>query len=578
MRGTGLMNTAWMLACMREAGNFRRATRAVERTQHQLLMALLRRNQETRFGQSHRFQSVASYHDYRQAVPLSRYESYAMEMEEIAQGRSGILTRDPVELLEPTSGSSGGEKLIPFTRGFRRQFQRAVSTWIYDLFKQRPALRRGRAYWSISPGIPARRSAGGVPIGFADDAAYLGAAQQWMLRRLLVVPPEITRLKDMRSFRYCTLWYLLGAADLALISVWSPTFLLTLLEPLQEWQEQLCRDLERGWPQPPEPPPTDALLQHLAQRPRPDPSRAHALRDIFRSPLPPSEILRRVWPKLALISSWADVSAGPYHAELRKLFPAVEHQPKGLLATEGFVSIPLLGQPAPALAIRSHFFEFQETDSGEIRLAHQLDRGRDYRVILTTAGGLYRYELRDEVQVVDFTGQCPLLRFVGKADGVSDLVGEKLAEPFCRAVVTRLFAAPPHFAMLVPVADRPPHYRLYVQDAALSTDGTSNLSAQLNAGLRENPHYAYALALGQLAPADVVLLDPRGPIAWAVFERQCLARGMRAGNIKPTLLERWAGWPALFAAQFPAAPPPTPAAPTPVPVAPPPAPAAAQIP
>ena len=44
---------------------------------------------------------------------------------------------------------------------------------------------------------------------------------------------------------------------------------------------------------------------------------------------------------------------------------------------------------APVLAMRSHFFEFQEVTSEEcIRLVHELDLGGRYRVIVTTSGGL----------------------------------------------------------------------------------------------------------------------------------------------------------------------------------------------
>src|SRR6266852_4437688 len=75
----------------------------------------------------------------------------------IAAGEPNVLTRDPVLLLEPTSGSTGGEKLIPYTASLRREFQRAVAAWIGDLFRQRPAVRRGRAYWSLSPVFGPRR-------------------------------------------------------------------------------------------------------------------------------------------------------------------------------------------------------------------------------------------------------------------------------------------------------------------------------------------------------------------------------------------------------------------------------------
>jgi hypothetical protein len=64
----------------------------------------------------------------------------------------------------------------------------------------------------------------------------------------------------------------------------------------------------------------------------------------------------------------------------------------------------------------------------------------------------------------------------------------------------------------------------------------------LEAGLRENPHYAYAVRLGQLAPAEVEVLDPDGEPAWHVYLRRCLARGQRAGNVKPAALDVGTDW------------------------------------
>src|SRR5262249_36097687 len=136
--------------------------------------------------------------------------------------------------------------------GLRRQFQRGVAAWIGDLFRRRPAVRGGRAYWSISPAAgPPRRSPGGLPIGFDDDAAYLGRTQRFALRPLLGTPPHIARLPDMEGFVYGPLLFLLAAEARALISVWSATFLTTLLAPLEEWQDRLCFALRRGGLSPP---------------------------------------------------------------------------------------------------------------------------------------------------------------------------------------------------------------------------------------------------------------------------------------------------------------------------------------
>src|SRR4029079_15282110 len=99
--------------------------------------------------------------------------------------------------------------------------------------------------------------------------------------------------------------------------------------------------------------------------------------------------------------------------------------------------------------IRSHFFEFVAPD-GTVALAHELSRDMDYRVVITTGGGLYRYDLSDRVRVDGFVHATPSLRFIGKDDRISDRCGEKLSDGFVANALTALFArrAPPRFAML----------------------------------------------------------------------------------------------------------------------------------
>jgi hypothetical protein len=176
-----------------------------------------------------------------------------------------------------------------------------------------------------------------------------------------------------------------------------------------------------------------------------------------------------------------------------------------------------------------------------------LDRGGRYRVVLTTAGGLYRYQLGDEVLVNGFENQCPLLRFLGKSDRFSDLVGEKLAEPHVRAGLDRLFATydlAPRFALLVPIEGRPARYRLYLQGPNLDRGDAllARLREALQVALEQNPHYAYAVRLGQLAPVEILILDPEGEPGWTVYERRCMGLGQKAGNIKPAALDSWTGW------------------------------------
>ena len=61
-----------------------------------------------------------------------------------------------------------------------------------------------------------------------------------------------------------------------------------------------------------------------------------------------------------MISCWADAAGAAPAAALASRFPSAVLQPKGLLATEGFVSLPLAAAGGAVLSARSHFFEFFE--------------------------------------------------------------------------------------------------------------------------------------------------------------------------------------------------------------------------
>jgi hypothetical protein len=235
---------------------------------------------------------------------------------------------------------------------------------------------------------------------------------------------------------------------------------------------------------------------------------------------------------------------------LRQFLGGIELQPKGLLATEAIVTIPLLACGAAALAVRSHFFEFLPAvgriNNGDLRplMADELTEGNRYRVLVTTAGGLYRYDLHDEVEMVGRHNQVPLLRFVGKTNEVSDLVGEKLNASHVQMVLQRVFQefdVSPIYAQLCAGLSSIPGYVL--QLTAPEVNGNCALQSRLReaieVGLESNPGYKYAREIGQLGQLELELVDAIEAIA--LSNRQTAERfsaGQRLGDIKPTSLHR----------------------------------------
>lgn len=516
---------------------FQSHSRKPREAQERWLSSMLRANQDSHYGKAHGFDRLRTPRDYQSAVPLVDHDDLKPWVERIMKGEHGVLTTEPVLMLEKTSGSTASSKYVPYTASLRREFQQATSAWLTDLLTRRPKLRDLGSYWSLSPAAQTREfTEGGLPIGFEDDTEYFGLIERWVLRQSILVPSEAARVPDMDTMRYLTLRFLLGDDRLGLISVWNPSFLTLLLREVPRHAEPLLRDLAQGTLTPPSPLP-QALHQQLARGLRPNPARAADLKSCLQGDGQP--LGTELWPNLQLISCWTEGMATHALPELERLFPGVEIQGKGLLATEGFVSFPLMGQPGAAIALDSHFFEFLPEGRTEPLLLHELEVGQRYEVVISTGGGFYRYRLQDVVQVVGRCQETPLITFVGKNDKVSDLVGEKLNELMVGQLLEEvLTAGGVRWRMMAPEWGDPPRYCLFLE-TDLSDEELGHVTELVERRLHENRHYAYARQLGQLGPLVGIRLSDH---AEARYLAGCESLGQKVGNIKPCYLHKALGW------------------------------------
>jgi hypothetical protein len=532
---SALANTGWIASSLPEYVRFRRALSRPGQEQNQFLLQMLSRGAFTSYGAKYGFSEIKSYEEFAGRVPIVTYDDLEVWIARIMRGEKSVLTTDPVSHLVPTSGSTSARKLIPFTPGLQADFNRAICPWIVDLYHQFPTLALGRAYWSITPpAVSADFPQSNVPIGFDSDTSYLGGMRQDLVDSIMAVPSSIQLISDIDAFHYVTLLHLLQCPDLRLISVWHPSFLSLLLKELPTNWNKLLRDIKKGGCAIPFAHPAKSQLRLF-----PNPRLARQLAAL--NPHQPALI----WPKLKLISCWAHGHSQLAASELDPLFPGVHLQPKGLLATEGVVSIPFQG--AHPLAIRSHFFEFLDA-RGKIHLAHELEPKKTYEVILSTFGGLWRYTLRDIIQVTGFLENTPSVRFIAKCDGISDLFGEKLSEAFVSSAVQRLIStlvSPLPFALLAPEQDQLGwRYTLFVDGSV-----PDRAVEMLDGFLRENPQYDYCRALGQLQPLRISRVEN----GYETFLRHEMDSGRRLGDIKSISLSTARDWSTYFCLNTPAA-------------------------
>ena len=351
------------------------------------LSNMLKRNRAADYLK--RFGSPETEERFRELVPVCSYDDLLPWLARIQAGEPDVLFAGAPAAYERTGGSTGGAKLIPYTNEGLRDFQSDITPWLAHTVRTHHVT--GRAYFSISPATRQAESIRGVPVGL-PDAAYLGEVAGGALLAMTAVPLTVANIPDVAEWRRQTLLHLQAARDLELISVWSPTFLLRLLEEITD--PQAC------------------------------------------------------WPRLKLVSCWASASARRFADEIRERLPHAILQPKGVLATEAVITLP--DEQNRTVPARHVFIEY--AGNGRLFLEDELRTGEEYEAIVTTASGLYRYRTGDWLRCEGHTERgAPILEFIGRGALTCDLAGEKLTESF----VARCLRILPEFSMLLPDDERP---------------------------------------------------------------------------------------------------------------------------
>lgn len=451
--------------------------------QLELLASIIAANRASDFGKAHDFISIADWDAWRERVPILTDANLAADIAATAADGRPRLTEQAPLAFERTGGSAGGAKLVAYNAALLAAFRSATLVWLDGVLERYPAIMQGRFYATISPATRAPAvTASGVPIGLGSDAAYLGEDLAGHFLALLAVPPELGWIPDPDEWRIATLAALIAAEDLTFISLWSPTFLLALIEAL--------------------PPIADAVAARL-----PAPARARLAAARAGGGIDTA----RLWPQLACISCWTDGASAGFASALAARFPNAAIDPKGVLATEAPITLTHGPEAQRVPALSQCLTEFIAAD-GTAHLCDELTAGQTYRAVITTPGGLYRYDIGDLFTCCGMAGGVPELEFIGRAGLTSDLVGEKLEDGF----VARVLAGLP--AVLAPRSDAA-GYEVVVDGGHASPIDL----AAIERGLCANPQYAYARAMHQLAPITLRKIDD--------LPGTLIASGIAAGRV-----------------------------------------------
>lgn len=511
-------------------------TRQCPEVQQLMLMEQIQRNASSQFGRDFGFSEIKTYDDFRRRVPIGQYDDFEPYIAQVREGNVEALFAPGTKILmfAMTSGTTKTPKTIPVTDLSVQNYREGWLIWgikafsdHYDMLKwgMRPILQMASDWReSFTPS--------GVPCGAITGLT--SSMQSPLVRITYCLPPEAARIKSIEAKYYVAL-RMSAYRELGCLIAANPSTILSIVRLGEREKETLIRDIYNGTIDP-----KWGISQEILDsfRWRWRIKHRSAARRMEKIVEQTGRLLPKdYWPRLCLLANWTGGTMGSYLNAYPEYFGDVPIRDVGLIASEGRMTIPISdATSAGVLDIRHNVFEFIPADQidkpqPETLLPHELQEGKDYFILLTTPGGLYRYNIHDMVRCRGFEGKAPLLEFLNKGSHFSSMTGEKLSE---HQVVAAVKAAQEEIGvqlksfLLLPVWGETPQYVLLIEesDSKTGNGNDENVRERLSKAVdyhlgQLNDEYSNRLETLRLAPSCVIRI-PNG--SWAKYKAYRLSR------------------------------------------------------
>ena len=532
-----------------------------QETQATLLASILKRNSSTRFGKEHGFARIRTLAEYQRQVPIRQWADIAPYVDAVVEGEPEVLTKERPFFYHRTTGTTGKPKMIPVTRRCEDLSKTTHRVWVLKALSDNPGMLKGGVMAvlnAVIDGYTPRHEAYGTVSG----NIYFRVPQ--FLRRAYCHPYDVCAIESIAARRYALMRYALDRAC-SFAFTGNPMGLVTAFDFADKNSEILIRDIHDGTLAPEFPLP-DALHAAALNQLRPNPRRARQLAQLREKAgrLSPADY----WPGFHLAGCWIGGSMGHFAPRLRDWCRAdTLFRDIGYMASEGIFSVSQANESVDGLpALHAVFFEFlAEHDFGKpdapALLAHELEPGRNYHVVVTTTGGLYRYAMNDVIRVGGRQQATPLIRFLYKGGQVQNLQGEMMTVEHVTAAMGALRPEVAgrlrHFQVVAELDRR--GYALYIEPVeALAPAQLRQILASFDRVLMAvNENYGFFRADRLLVPPRLSVMQK----GW--FDRIAadhMARSGRDSQFKPAVLvsrpehpemvEHSLDWPAEDAAEW----------------------------
>ena len=410
----------------------------------ELLLQILKENEDTEYGKKYGFKDIHSIEEYRQKVPFSNYDTYEPYISRMIKNKEkNLITAYDVIQYAETSGSVGVQKKIPVTTrlmAIYKKYSFCRSKAIADRYYLEKYHKHVPAGWGLNTVETETTVAeDGIPRGSVTGS--VARKYRKLFKLMLTSPDEVHFPIGGMNMNYMKARFALEKPDLIFFLSAFMTNLVDILNYIKKNWKMICDDIENGT--------INSEVCEEKNRPimmkyvKKNPKRAAELRKVFEEGFD-KPILKRIWPKFAWVCA---IGTGGFvtYAEKFKKYAGDEVAIDYFVyaASEGMFAVATkMNDPRFALLADSCFFEFlpadAEDDDNNTLTIDQLEEGKEYEVIITNQCGFYRYKIKDVVKVLGFFNKCPLITFSYRKGQLVNLAGEKTTEAHLNESVRQL--------------------------------------------------------------------------------------------------------------------------------------------
>ncbi len=449
------------------------ACRKPMKVNEQLLLKIIRDNEDTEYGKKYDFKNIHSIEEYQKKVPVTKYGEYSDYIKRMTgEGEKNLICAYPVGHFNGSSGTTGDVKYIPMP-------QEMIDIYMTYITRCPIGVLTDGLGDEWTKGRCIRLAECPSEVRYLSSGASFGAISSHMTRHfrpnieaLFTSPDEAIFPESGTDTKYLHSRFALMDADATGLMAAYLSYWVLMFKYIENNWEMLVNDIETGT--------IDSSIEMSADvRTRiegkisPMPERAAELREIFKGGFD-EPFVPKVWKDMKYVLGIGTGGFKIYADMLKESFTGddISFVKIGIAASEGcFTTTYRLDSEDTVIIPDSVFFEFLPVDAdddfSQIVTIDGLEQGKEYEIIITNMGGLYRYRMRDAVRVVSKFENTPTLEFLYRIDQTINILGEKTTEATLRTAANNtaqnLSLELVDFSVYGDIKSQPPRYQYFLE-------------------------------------------------------------------------------------------------------------------